>query len=66
MTKLYCLRCREESDTRLDLQCPHCGSRGKWAEPVPIDYAFLGPVDAQEAKILSESVNEKLKKYEEK
>ena len=34
MAKLYCLHCREESETREDLCCPHCGARGKWAHPV--------------------------------
>jgi len=34
MARLYCLACSEESNTREDLQCPHCGARGKWARPV--------------------------------
>lgn len=33
MAKLYCLSCQKESNSREDLQCPHCGARGKWGHP---------------------------------
>ena len=68
MAKLYCLHCREESETREDLPCPHCGARGKWAHPVEDPRTELSSVKKAGAPKISDpdamtKLFEKLSRY---